>query len=113
MAVDDAGTIYLVWAEGDFVIEEKLLFAVSVDGGASFSEPRLLAGPTAWVEVRIVATSVSVIWVAWNADASVGAAECVECRCEVNAAGGISATDALLILQAAVGQTVSLACPPC
>jgi hypothetical protein len=71
MAVDDAGTIYLVWAEGDFSIDEKLLFAVSVDGGASFGEPRVLAGPTAWVEGRIVAVGDDVIWVAWNADASV------------------------------------------
>ncbi|HET9062350.1 MAG TPA: hypothetical protein VFO62_03585, partial [Candidatus Binatia bacterium] len=71
MAVDGAGTIYLVWAEGDFTVDEKLLFAVSVDGGASFSEPRVLAGPTAWVEGRIVAVGDGVIWVAWNAAASV------------------------------------------
>ena len=45
--------------------------------------------------------------------AGVGAAECVECRCDVNAAGGVSATDALLILRAAVGEPVTLTCPPC
>ena len=45
--------------------------------------------------------------------AGVGAAECAECRCDVNSAGGISATDALLILRAAVGQPVALTCPSC
>jgi len=70
MAVDEAGAIYLVWPEGDFTVDQKLLFAFSLDGGASFSEPRVLAGPTEWIEGRIVAVGAGALWVAWNADAS-------------------------------------------
>jgi hypothetical protein len=68
MAVDDAGTIYLVWPEGDFTIDEKLLFSFSLDGGATFSEARVLAGPTGWVEGRIAAVGDGAIWIAWNED---------------------------------------------
>lgn len=67
MAVDDAGTIYLVWPEGDFTFDEKLLFSFSLDRGTTFSEPLVLAGPTGWVEGRIAAAGDGAVWVAWNA----------------------------------------------
>jgi hypothetical protein len=70
MAVDDAGTIYLLWPEGDFIVDEKLLFSFSLDGGATFSAPRVLAGPNGWVEGRIAAVGDGAIWVAWNEDAT-------------------------------------------
>lgn len=44
--------------------------------------------------------------------AAVGTSTCSpECICDVNAAGGITATDALLCLKKAVGQDVALNCP--
>lgn len=45
--------------------------------------------------------------------ASVGAAECPLCVCDVNGSGGVTATDALTLIQYAVGQPLSLSCPPC
>lgn len=44
---------------------------------------------------------------------AVGSAECALCVCDVNDNGGVSTSDALLILKAAVGLDVSLDCPPC
>ena len=38
---------------------------------------------------------------------------CADCVCNVNAAGGITATDALTVLQYAVGLVPELTCPPC
>jgi hypothetical protein len=66
MAVDDSGAIYLVWPEGDFTVDMKLMFTVSHDGGASFSAPRVLAGPTPSVEGRIAAVGGGVLWLAWH-----------------------------------------------
>ncbi len=43
--------------------------------------------------------------------AAVGAATCDERVCNVNGTGGITAADALLLLEKAVGQNVTLACP--
>jgi hypothetical protein len=45
--------------------------------------------------------------------ASVGLATCDVCVCDVNGSGAVSATDALAVLQLAVGQPVPLQCPPC
>jgi len=70
LAVDEAGVIYLVWPEGDFTVDEKLLFTSSLDGGATFSEPRVLVGPTSWVEASIAAVGEGVLWVAWTEGAS-------------------------------------------
>jgi len=70
MAVDHAGAIYLVWPEGDFTADMKLLFSTSLDGGITFSEPRLVAGPMAWVEGCIAAMGDGVVWLAWGAWAS-------------------------------------------
>lgn len=72
LAVDGAGVIYLLWPEGDFAVGEKLLFARSLDGGATFSEPRVLAGPTAWVEANLAAVGEGVLWVAWTEGAAAG-----------------------------------------
>jgi hypothetical protein len=35
------------------------------------------------------------------------------CACDVDSSGAITATDALRVLQAAVGLAVTLECPPC
>jgi len=65
MAVDAQGTIYLVWTEGNFVEDEKLMFSLSTDGGDSFTTPRVLAGPVGYVEGHVVAVEAGVVWVAW------------------------------------------------
>lgn len=44
---------------------------------------------------------------------AVGSVECDLCVCDVNDNGGVTTTDALVILRAAVGLDVSLDCPPC
>jgi hypothetical protein len=44
---------------------------------------------------------------------AVGNGECDLCVCDVNDNGGVTTTDALVILRAAVGLDVSLDCPPC
>lgn len=66
IAVDEAGAVYLVWVEGDFGSDMKLLFSLSRDGGAGFSSPRILAGPAPALEGRIVARDDGVVWVAWH-----------------------------------------------
>jgi CSLREA domain-containing protein len=45
--------------------------------------------------------------------ASVGTADCPLCVCDVNDSGGTTATDALILVRYAVGQPLSLDCPPC
>jgi len=42
---------------------------------------------------------------------AIGERTCAPCICDVNGDGGISATDALLTLEVAVGEPVSLTCP--
>ncbi len=44
---------------------------------------------------------------------AVGSADCEACACDVNFSGNTNATDGLLILQAGVGQDVSLSCASC
>jgi hypothetical protein len=44
---------------------------------------------------------------------AVGSECCDLCVCDVNGSRDIAATDALLALKRAVGQTITLACPPC
>lgn len=45
--------------------------------------------------------------------AAVDIIQCAACTCDVNDSGEITAGDALLCLKAAVGQDVTLTCPPC
>jgi len=45
--------------------------------------------------------------------AAVGASVCELCVCDVNGSGEVTASDALAVLQAAVGLDVTLDCPPC
>lgn len=45
--------------------------------------------------------------------AAVGLRSCDLCVCDVNDSGGITATDALIILSAAVALPIPLTCPPC
>jgi hypothetical protein len=65
LAVDAAGTIYIVWAEGDFAIDMKLLFSRSVDGGETFSTPQSLAGPVFDLAPTVVTFAAEAVWVAW------------------------------------------------
>lgn len=45
--------------------------------------------------------------------AAVQTVTCVLCVCDVDDSGTVLATDALIVLKSAVGQDVSLTCPPC
>jgi hypothetical protein len=74
-------------------------------GEASEVPGKLRAGITG---PRIITASDALIVLS----ASVGIAECPLCVCDVNDSGGISATDALLV-RYAVGQPLTLQCPPC
>ncbi len=44
---------------------------------------------------------------------TVGIGTCLPCVCDVDDSGGVSATDALIMLQSAVDPSVELQCPPC
>lgn len=46
-------------------------------------------------------------------NAAVGAETCDECLCDAVGSNGINATDALLCLKVAVGEPLTLDCPPC
>jgi hypothetical protein len=43
----------------------------------------------------------------------VGSVVCPRCVCDVDAGGSVTATDALAILRAAVGNPIELTCPAC
>lgn len=75
-------------------------------GEASEVPSNLGAGVTA---PRVITASDALIVLS----ASVGIAECPLCVCDVNDSGGITATDALLLVRYAVGQPLTLQCPPC
>jgi hypothetical protein len=75
-------------------------------GEASEVPSNLRAGIT---EPRVITASDALIVLS----ASVGIAECPLCVCDVNDSGGITATDALLLVRYAVGQPLTLECPPC
>jgi len=38
---------------------------------------------------------------------------CQLCVCDVNGSGSVTSTDALIVLSVAVGQPITLQCPPC
>lgn len=67
MAVDGAGTIYVVWAEGTYRTDIKFLFSRSFDGGNSFDQPRVLAGPLISLEpsLSISASGDGNLWISW------------------------------------------------
>ncbi|HXV75085.1 MAG TPA: hypothetical protein VD788_02110, partial [Candidatus Polarisedimenticolaceae bacterium] len=69
---------------------------VALTAGAS-SRPAVITAPDALFVLRI----------------AVALGSCDLCVCDVNNSGGITAGDALLVLGAAVGQPVVLACPSC
>ncbi len=67
MAVDAAGTIYIVWVEGAAFQDRKILFAESVDGGQSFSTPVTLSDPsTDSFCPSIAASSAGRFYIAWS-----------------------------------------------
>lgn len=72
VVVDETGTIYVVWVEGNAFLDMRLFFAASTDGGTSFSEPRVLAGPAASLYPGVAVSGTGALWVAWmeNGDAS-------------------------------------------
>ena len=43
----------------------------------------------------------------------IGGAECEPCICDVNDSGELTASDALIVLKAAVGLAADLDCPQC
>lgn len=85
---------------------EPVVATSLVCGEASEVPGNLRAGLTA---PRVITASDALIVLS----ASVGIAECPLCVCDVNDSGGITATDALLVVRYAVGQPLTLECPPC
>ena len=76
-------------------------------GGACADPVALTAGRTSW------AASVTASDALFILGAAVGIQTCDLCVCDADGSGGVAATDALVTLRAAVGQPVSLECPPC
>jgi hypothetical protein len=68
MAVDETGAIYLVWTDGPAFGGMKLSFAVSKDGGETFSAPRMLAtvpeGKS--LDGTIAAAGDGNLWATWS-----------------------------------------------
>jgi len=62
---DESGRLYVLWEEGDYLVDMKLFLAVSTDDGGSFGTPLLLAGPTADVRGDLAVSSDGALWVAW------------------------------------------------
>jgi hypothetical protein len=66
LAIDGRGVIYLLWPSGDFAVNQRLMLSSSADGGATFTEPQVVAGPTASIYGDIAAVGDGVVWLAWN-----------------------------------------------
>jgi len=65
LAVDETGTIYVVWTEGNAFVDMRLFFTISTDGGKSFAAPRVLAGPAGSMSPSIAVTKTGALWIAW------------------------------------------------
>lgn len=76
--------------------------SVPTCGKASCMEPGGVDGGS------VTATDASAIL-----ETSIALRDCSNCVCDANNSSDITATDALLVLQRAVGQSISLTCPPC
>lgn len=74
IASDGSGTVYVLWAEGDYLVDLELLLAVSRDGGVSFEEPVRLEGPTEDVRGDIAVAGDGTVWIAWIVRGDAGAA---------------------------------------
>lgn len=82
----------------------------TLGGGGVCGDPVALTAGTAIEELPLAVNATDGLFVL---RASVGLASCDVCVCDVNGSGSVSATDALAVLQIAVGQPVPLQCPPC
>jgi hypothetical protein len=65
IATDANGTLYVLWVEGDYLVDLELLLAVSHDGGETFDDPVRLDGPTEDVRGDLAVSSDGALWVAW------------------------------------------------
>jgi len=65
VAADEQGNVYVLWSEGTYLDDVRLLLAVSHDSGATFEDPEVLAGPTGDVVGDMVVSSDGTVWVAW------------------------------------------------
>jgi hypothetical protein len=74
IATDADGTLYVLWTEGDYLVDLELLLAVSHDGGETFEEPVRLDGPTEDVRGDLSVASDGALWVAWITRGQAGAA---------------------------------------
>jgi hypothetical protein len=72
IVTDEAGNVYVLWVEGDYLVDMKLFLVVSHDAGATFSEPLLLEGPTAEVHGSLAASGDGAIWATWIARDGIG-----------------------------------------
>jgi len=64
IAADDSGHVYVLWVEGALG-NKRLLLAVSEDHGATFSPPRLVAGPIDDLDGAMVVAPDGALWITW------------------------------------------------
>lgn len=65
MVTDESGSLYVLWEEGDYLDDMKLLLVSSQDGASSFSEPVVLEGPVARVFGNLAVAGDGALWVSW------------------------------------------------
>ena len=93
------------------VVIDDLLFFVEIEAGRVAVRPETVDIRDLVNEVVTALAPRSDGAVAFRLETAVGAETCTpECICDVNAAAGVTATDALVCLKKAVGQDVTLDC---
>jgi len=65
MVTDGNGVVYVLWEEGDYLIDMKLFLISSPDSGMTFAEPLLLAGPATDVFGDLAVSADDALWVTW------------------------------------------------
>jgi hypothetical protein len=71
LAADTSGHVYVLWVEGALA-NKRLLLAVSEDGGASFSAPRVLDGVAEDLDGELVVAPDQALWITWMRAAFAG-----------------------------------------
>lgn len=120
VAMADDGRFVVAWeaylADGDKNGVEARRF--SLDTGTTTSTTSTTVPPASGCGDPVALTAgASTLVTASDAlfilNVAIGAGSCLDCVCDVDGSGSVAATDALAVLQRAVGQPVPFACPPC
>lgn len=64
VAADASGGVYVLWVEG-VLNDKRLMLAVSHDGAATFSAPRVLVGPIDDVDAYMATSPDAAVWITW------------------------------------------------